>query len=115
MLIYIKPSYYEPSSGSSSWIDRRSDSPIRELTPEEAQELKQANERRRREEEEMQARWREEREARLAEYERLMKEKQEKKERAKEERRAQQQIKKKGISEELLPEPRQDAIRVREV
>ena len=42
----------------------------------------------------MQVRRRDEREARLAEYERLMQEQQENKERAKEERRAQQQIKK---------------------
>ena len=45
----------------------------------------------------------------------MTREKQESKERAKEERRAQQLIRKKGVSEELLPEPRQEAGRVRDV
>ena len=55
------------------------------------------------------------REAQLVEHERLMSEKQERQERAKAERSAEQIIRKKGTSEELLPEPRQEAGRVREV
>ena len=55
------------------------------------------------------------REAQLVEHERLMREKQERKERAKAERSAEQLIRKKGVSEELLPEPRQEVGRAREV
>ena len=111
---------YLPLSGSLSWMDRSSDSPIRQLTPDEEYERKQEHERaqerllrivarneeREREwmklgvpkriyeevEREMLAKWAEEREALLAEHERLTREGQEVKERAKEERRAQQLI-----------------------
>ena len=111
---------YLPLSGSLSWMDRSSDSPIRQLTPEEEYERKHLhartqerllrivaiNEEREREwmklgvpkrtyeevEQEMLAIWAEEREALLAEHERLTREGQGRKERAKEERRAQQLI-----------------------
>ena len=69
-------------------MDRRSDSPFRECTPEEVQE----DARRRREEEASLKRDREEWEARLVDHERLMREKQARKERAEEERSAQQLI-----------------------
>ena len=81
-------SYYGSLSGGFSSMARRSDSPVKERTPEAVQE----DARRRREAEEIRKRDREEWEARLADHERLMREKQETKERGKEERRAQQLI-----------------------
>ena len=73
-------------------MDRRSDSPFRECTPEEVQE----DARRRREEEESLKRDREEWGARLVEHDRLMRETQGRKARAKEERSVQQLIMKRA-------------------